>query len=85
MSPYTASLVNLDVSETRRTGSGQAAAGELVSVAEYKGLAEPQHPHEFMHNLDLSKPKNTAMIHTVTIPPKYSVVVPKPVVPLHVN
>ena len=29
--PYTASLINLDVSETR-TGSGQAAAGELVSL-----------------------------------------------------
>ena len=30
--PYNAALVNLDVSETRTTGSGQAAAGELVSL-----------------------------------------------------
>ena len=29
--PYSGSLINLDVCETRRTGSGQAAAGELVS------------------------------------------------------
>ena len=30
--PYNAALVNLDISETRTTGSGQAAAGELVSL-----------------------------------------------------
>ena len=30
--PYNASLINLDVSETRGTGSGQEAAGELVSL-----------------------------------------------------
>ena len=31
VSPYNSSLVNLDVFETRGTGSGQEAAGELVS------------------------------------------------------
>ena len=31
VSPYNGSLINLDVFETRGTGSGQEAAGELVS------------------------------------------------------
>ena len=39
--PYNASLVNLDVSETRRTSSGQAAAGELVSL-KMQGLSRAQ-------------------------------------------
>ena len=32
MFPYNGSLINLDVSVARGTSSGQAAAGELVSL-----------------------------------------------------
>ena len=64
--PYNASLVNLNISETRTTGSGQAAAGELVSL-KMQGLSRARTQLHIMNTFFPRLPSEVEFLCSLTL------------------